>query len=72
MTAIRKKRAIGHTVTFSENKAQEFFSPSFRLRWAIRYIPIDATSQKEEKILQQMWIGNFGTEKWEDIEEVQC
>lgn len=43
----------------------EYFMPTFNLRWKLLMCP------KPRKILEQMWQGNNGTEKWEEIEIVK-
>ena len=49
---------------------QESFIITPRLRYAEIYVEIgEFTAQKQPK-LQQLWIGNKGTEKWEFIETV--
>lgn len=44
------------------------FSPTMKLRWVIKIIPIDNLTCKEEKVLQQLWQSSNGIYEWIDIE----
>ncbi len=41
------------------------------LRYAKKITPIDELTQKEELMLQQMWQGQDGSQKWEWVEVVE-
>ena len=45
-----------------------YYWQTMNLRYAKRQIIIDDNTVKEELLLQQMWQGDDGTQKWEWVE----
>lgn len=50
---------------------QEYYTPTCRLRYIDREIPISNFIAKKERILQQLWQGSKGTQEWKSIEIVK-
>ncbi len=48
----------------------ECWVPTMRLRWIEKTVPVSDNTAKKEKILQQMWQSDTGSQQWEDIEVV--
>lgn len=42
-----------------------------RLRWVEKEVEVTAGIARIERVLQQLWQGNTGTQKWEDIELIK-
>lgn len=58
---------VGHTIEFT---FQEYWSPTFELRWLKKKVFVRENTYFTDPVLQQKWGSNMGNEKWEDIEIV--
>jgi len=56
--------------TFMNIAISESFRITPCLRYAIVYVEVDNCIAEKQTKLQQLWIGDFGAEKWEFIETV--
>ena len=48
----------------------EVFQPTMRLRWVMRKFKLPdfyQPGETESPVLQQLWRGSRGTERWEDV-----